>query len=293
MKIQFDKISKQYNNTYVLNEVSFEIGEGIYGLLGTNGAGKTTLINIFMGILKSDGGCIRIDGTDVRNIGMDFLNQIGYLPQSSQFYRSFKVQEFMEYMCALKNIPKKVGKERIDELLHMVNLHKSKSKKIGALSGGMKQRLGIAQAMLNYPKILILDEPTAGLDPQERIRFRNLISKISENCTILLATHIVSDIEFIANEVIILKNGELIKQGSITSLIEEINKKVWSIVVKNHEIPEKLDRFQISNMMRNRDGIHLRIISDEKPDMIALNTEANLEDVFLYYCGEKIYDEIN
>ena len=293
MKIQFDDLSKHYNNTYALKGVSFEIGNGIYGLLGTNGAGKTTMINIFMGVIKSDGGSIRIDGTDVKDIGIDFLNQIGYLPQSSQFYRNFQVQEFMEYMCVLKNIPKRVSKERISELLNRVNLDTAKSKKIGALSGGMKQRLGIAQAMLNYPRILILDEPTAGLDPQERIRFRNLISDFAENCTILLATHIVSDIEFIANEVIIMNEGKLIKQGKISSLTDEISTKVWSMSVRNHEISDNLNRFKISNMMRNRDGIQLRIVSDEKPDVNAVNTEANLEDVFLYYCGENAHDEIS
>lgn len=293
MKIAFSRISKRYKDKYALKEVSFEMENGIYGLLGTNGAGKTTLINIFMGILKSDGGNILIDGTDIKKIGVDFLSQIGYLPQCTQFYRNFTVLEFMNYMCVLKNISKKDGIKRTEELLHMVNLDDSKNKKIGALSGGMKQRLGIAQAMLNYPDILILDEPTAGLDPQERIRFRNLISKFAENRIVLLATHIVSDIEFIANEVILLKDGKLLKKGRITALTEEVYEKVWRIVLPDNRLPDNLDRYQVSNMMREKDGLHLRIVSDEKPDCKAENTDANLEDVFLYYCGENLNDKIS
>lgn len=199
----------------------------------------------------------------------------------------------MSYMSVLKGVSKEVGKQRIDELLHMVNLYDSKDKKVGALSGGMKQRLGIAQAMLNHPKILILDEPTAGLDPQERIRFRNLISKFSENRIVIIATHIVSDIEFIANEAILLKDGKLIKQGIITELINEINGCVWSLVIDDKWVPVKFDKFLISNMIREKDGIHLRIISDEKPASDAINIQPHLEDVFLYYCGEKKHDRIN
>lgn len=289
MNIEFSQIMKIYKTKHALNEVSFTIGNGVYGLLGNNGAGKTTLINIFMGILESDEGSIKVDGTDVRKLGVDFLSQIGYLPQQPGFYKKFTVMEFMDYMSVLKGLPKKVGTERIHELLHMVNLDDSKEKKVGALSGGMRQRLGIAQAMLNHPKILILDEPTAGLDPQERIRFRNLISRFSENRTVILATHIVPDIEFIANEAILLKDGKLLKQGNIAELTNEINGCVWSLITKDNTIPKELEKFQISNMIREKDGIHLRIVSDEKPNANAENIKPNLEDVFLYYCGEKLH----
>jgi ABC-2 type transport system ATP-binding protein len=286
MQITFESVSKQYKGKYALKDFTTELREGIYGLLGTNGAGKTTLINIFVGILKGDAGRVLIDNVDVRKLGRQFLSRIGYLPQYPQFYKNFEVQEFLEYMCALKDIPKLQGQKRADELLEIVNLSNSKHKKIGALSGGMRQRVGIAQAMLNDPDILILDEPTAGLDPQERIRFRNLITKFSQGRIVLLATHIVSDIEFIANEVILLKEGKLLMQKAPQELINGMEGKVWSLTTDNENLDERLSTLKISNMLRNSTGIHLRIIDDEKPDEEAVPVQANLEDVFLYHFGE-------
>ncbi len=180
MKISFQNVSKQYKGRYALKDFTTKLTEGVYGLLGANGAGKTTLINIFMGILGSDGGTILIDGQDAKTLGKDFLSKIGYMPQYPIFYRDFTVMDFLLYMCALKGIPAGKGKKRALELLDIVNLSEAKNKKIGALSGGMRQRVGIVQAMLGDPEILILDEPTAGLDPSERIRFRNLISKFAQ-----------------------------------------------------------------------------------------------------------------
>jgi ABC-2 type transport system ATP-binding protein len=204
------------------------------------------------------------------------------MPQYPQFYKSFDVTEFLMYMCALKNIPKDAGEKRIKELLQTVNLSDAAHKKIGALSGEMRQRVGIVQAMLNDPKILILDEPTAGLDPQERIRFRNLISKFSENRTIILATHIVPDIEFIANKVILLKQGRLLKQDSPAELMDGINGKVWTITSTDHSIQDSIAHLKISNVLRDGDKVHFRVISDTKPFESAVQTPANLEDVFLY-----------
>lgn len=239
-----------------------------------------------MGILKSDKGQILINDIDVRNLGVEFLSHIGYLPQYPQFYKNFEVMDFLRYMCVLKDIPKEQGEKRAKELLEIVNLSDASTKKIGALSGGMRQRVGIVQAMLNDPDILILDEPTAGLDPQERIRFRNLITKFSENRIVLLATHIVSDIEYIANQVILLKEGQLLKQDSPQALVRGIEGKVWNVSATENTIEEKLKHLKISNMMRNQDGIHLRVINDEKPDAHAVNIQPNLEDVFLYYTGD-------
>nr|WP_275444068.1 ATP-binding cassette domain-containing protein [Lysinibacillus fusiformis] len=263
-----------------------ELENGIYGLLGANGAGKTTLINIFVGITKSDKGQVLINDVDVRRLGSDFLSQIGYLPQYPQFYKNFEVMDFLLYMCELKGIPKKIGEKRARDLLEIVNLSDVSHKKIGALSGGMRQRVGIVQAMLNNPDILILDEPTAGLDPQERIRFRNLITKFSGNRIVILATHIVSDIEYIANQVIILKDGQLLKQDSPKALISEMEKKVWKVTATDATLDEKLKYLKVSNMMRNKNEIHLRVIDDEKPDVNAINVQSNLEDVFLYYSKE-------
>lgn len=286
MKVTFKDISKQYKGKYALKDFSAELGNGICGLLGTNGAGKTTLINIFVGILRSDKGQVLIDGVDARRLGVDFLSRIGYLPQFPQFYKNFKVMEFLRYMCVLKGIPKEQGEKRAKELLEIVNLSDAADQKIGALSGGMRQRVGIVQAMLNNPDILILDEPTAGLDPQERIRFRNLIAKFSENRMVLLATHIVSDIEFIANQVILLKDGQLLRQDTPQALVGGMEGKVWKVTATDETVDEKLKCLKISNMMRDQNEIHLRVIGDEKPDVHAVNVQPNLEDVFLYYFEE-------
>lgn len=286
MKVTFKGISKQYKSKYALKNFTSELESGIYGLLGVNGAGKTTLINIFVGILKSDQGQVLIDDVDVRNLGTDFLSHIGYLPQYPQFYKNFEVMDFLRYMYVLKNIPKEQGEKRAKELLDIVNLSDASRKKIGALSGGMRQRVGIAQAMLNDPDILILDEPTAGLDPQERIRFRNLITKFSGNRIVLLATHIVSDIEYIANQVILLKAGQLLKQDSPQALVQGIQGKVWNVTATEETVEEKLRQLKISNMMRDPEGIHLRVIHEEKPDASAVQITPNLEDVFLYYSGD-------
>lgn len=288
MVVQFEGLSKKYKGKYALREFSATLDNGVYGLLGTNGAGKTTLINLFMGLLKPDGGEIYIDGRNVKHMGADFLGKIGYLPQYPQFYRDFTVLEFMRYMCVLKDIPAEAGEERIRALLETVNLTEAASKKIGALSGGMRQRLGIAQAMLADPGILILDEPTAGLDPRERIRFRNLISRFSENRIVIIATHIVPDIEFIANHIILLHEGTMLKFGSPTALCKELEGKVWSLELDEPDVPTSLMYHTISNMARARSGIHLRIISEEMPHTDAVPVSPNLEEVFLFHCGEEI-----
>lgn len=285
MNIAFQNISKQYKGKYALQDFSTELQEGVYGLLGANGAGKTTLINIFVGILKRDTGNILIDGVEAGKLGKQFLSQIGYMPQYPIFYPDFRIVDFLDYMCALKGIPKEIGRKRIEELLETVNLTEAKHKKIGALSGGMRQRVGIVQAMLGDPKILILDEPTAGLDPQERIRFRDLITKFSHGRTVLLATHIVSDVECIANEVLILKKGQLIRQNTISALEQEIEGKVWLLEQTEHTSITRFDDLKISNMQRHGDQIALRMIAEEQPDSAAVAVKPNLEDVFLYYFG--------
>lgn len=287
MNVRFSRLSKKYRGKYALRDFSATLENGVYGLLGTNGAGKTTLLNLFMGIIRSDGGDIYIDDCNIRQMGADFLGNIGYLPQYPQFYRDFTVAEFLQYMCVLKDIPKDTAAGRIKELLETVNLTEAAAKKVGALSGGMRQRLGIAQAMLANPGILILDEPTAGLDPRERIRFRNLISQFAENRIVILATHIVSDIEFIANQIILLHEGIMLKNGSPVQLCEELNGKVWALSLDVPDVPASLVHHTISNMARENEGIRLRIISEEQPHPAAEPVKANLEEVFLYYCGEE------
>ncbi len=287
MEVTFSHLSKKYRGKYALHDFSATLENGVYGLLGTNGAGKTTLINLFMGIIPGSGGEICMDGRNIRKLGPDYLGEIGYLPQYPQFYRDFTVLDFMRYMSVLKGIPKAAAEARIADLLETVNLTQSIHKKVGALSGGMRQRLGIAQAMLSDPGILILDEPTAGLDPRERIRFRNLISRFSENRIVLLATHIVPDIEFIANQILLLHEGKLLKQDTPAALCQELSGKVWSLELEEKDVPENLLHHTISSLAREDGGIRMRILAQEKPHPAAASVSPNLEDVFLWHCGEE------
>ena len=287
MKVSFQNISKQYKGKYALKDFTTELREGVYGLLGSNGAGKTTLIHIFVGILGSDSGEIKIDDQDAKTLGKDFLSMIGYMPQYPIFYRDFMVMDFLLYMCALKGISAERGKKRALELLGMVNLLDAKDKKIGALSGGMRQRVGIVQAMLGDPKILILDEPTAGLDPSERIRFRNLISQFARGRTILLATHIVSDVECIAKEILILKEGALITQGSTDTLEQSIYGKVWEVTASAEDVACLSNQYEVSNIRQQGEDYQIRMVSDRMPATKAVKASPNLEDVFLYYFGKR------
>ena len=284
MKIELKSIYKKYGKQEVLKHVSMEFNEGIYGLLGKNGAGKTTLIGILLGIVKANSGEVWIDGKDVRLCKKEFLDKIGYLPQYPQFYKEMQVYEFMTYMASVKGLSQKHSKEKVDWLLREVNLWEAKKKKVGALSGGMRQRLGIAQAMLNEPELLILDEPTAGLDPQERIRFRNLISKFAKDRTVILVTHIVSDVEYIANEVIVMDDGDIVCQGNIEELEHSTEGKVWEIIRENSCSTDDLDFRKVSNLKREGNATRIRIVSDQQPAEDASKVHAGLEDVFLYYC---------
>lgn len=211
MELIIDRVSKQYKNRIAVDRVSVTLHQGVYGLLGANGAGKTTLMRMLCGILTPTSGTITFDGTDVSS--EEYRAILGYLPQDFGYYPEFTAMDFLLYLAALKGIPKLQAKRRARELLELVSLQDVSRKKIKTFSGGMKQRLGIAQALLNDPKLLILDEPTAGLDPKERVRFRNLIEQLGKNSIVLLSTHIVSDIEHIADEILMMKDGQLIYQG--------------------------------------------------------------------------------
>lgn len=211
MELIIDRVSKQYKNRIAVDRVSVTLHQGVYGLLGANGAGKTTLMRMLCGILTPTSGTITFDGTDVSS--EEYRAILGYLPQDFGYYPEFTAMDFLLYLAALKGIPKSQAKRRAQELLELVSLQDVSRKKIKTFSGGMKQRLGIAQALLNDPKLLILDEPTAGLDPKERVRFRNLIEQLGKNSIVLLSTHIVSDIEHIADEILMMKDGQLIYQG--------------------------------------------------------------------------------
>lgn len=239
-----------------------------------------------MGILRADGGTVRADGRDVGAQGRAFLADLGYMPQYPVFYRDFTVGDFLLYMGALKSLSPALARSRTAELLDTVNLSDARNKKIGALSGGMRQRLGIAQAMLSDPKVLVLDEPTAGLDPGERIRFRNLISRFAPGRTILLATHIVPDVECIATEILLLRRGKLLMQGAPSALEQSIAGKVWEVTADLEQSRRLAERCCIGNMKQDGPLFSLRIVSDECPCAGARPARPNLEDVFLYFCQD-------
>ena len=222
MELVLDRVTKQYQNKIAVDRITLGLRPGVIGLLGANGAGKTTLMRMICGILRPTNGTISFDGMDVSE--EDYRDVLGYLPQDFGYYPNFTGRKFLEYMATLKGIDRKTAERKIDELLKLVNLTDVQSKKIKTYSGGMKQRLGIAQAVLNDPKILVLDEPTAGLDPKERVRFRNLIAELGNDRIVILSTHIVSDVEQIANRILMIKEGQLIFDGNTAAIGEDLEK---------------------------------------------------------------------
>ena len=289
--LELDGLTKEFGDFIAVNHINLTMTNGVYGLLGVNGAGKTTLMRMLCTLLKPTSGTICCNGKDIFSMDSEYRKLLGYLPQDFGFYPEFTVEDYLLYIAALKGIRPIVAKKRVKELIAKVGLSKAAHKKMKKLSGGMKRRAGIAQAMLNNPKILILDEPTAGLDPNERIRFRNLISELSEDRLVLLSTHIVSDIEYIANEIWLMKDGKILHKGSIDELINSMSEAVWECLVPKNMVPNFMEKYKISNMKSETNQVMLRIISHEKPVENAMRVEASLEDVFLYYFGEKAGDE--
>lgn len=290
MILEVKDISKQYKTKIALHDVNLTLSNGVYGLVGPNGAGKTTLINIIVDVLKASKGNIFYNGKNINDDIENYLDLIGYLPQYPKFYGNFKCIEFLKYMCELKGIPKKSRNKKIRESLEICNLVNEENRKISEFSGGMKQRLGIAQAIINNPKLLILDEPTAGLDPKERIRFRNIISNLSTDRIVILATHIMEDIESIANQVILIQNGSIIGVKNTQELLKEIQNKVWIMEVKAEDVTEFEQNYLVSNIIHNTcDKCTIRYISGKKLDN-SISVSPKLEEVYLYYFdnGEKI-----
>ena len=264
MELSIDRLTKQYGRKIAVDCVSTVLRSGVYGLLGENGAGKTTLMRMLCAILEPTSGEVFLDGREVTSMGGDYRDLLGYLPQDFGYYPNYTAKEFLLYMAALKGIPRDVAGSRTKELLEVVGLSESASKKIKTFSGGMKQRVGIAQALLNEPKLLILDEPTAGLDPKERVRFRNMISDYAAGRIVILSTHIVSDIEAIADEVLLMKKG-----------------KLWELTVPQTETKSWQDKAAVANLRHEGEQVVLRILAEEKPAEGALPCEATLEDLYL------------
>lgn len=290
MELKITDLTKKFSNFIAVDHLNITMNNGVYGLLGVNGAGKTTLMRMICTLLRPTSGSITCNGKDIIAMDGDYRKILGYLPQDFGYYPEFSVEDYLLYIASIKGIRPVVAKKRVRELIVKVGLERAAHKKMKKLSGGMKRRAGIAQAMLNNPKILILDEPTAGLDPNERIRFRNLISELAEERLVLLSTHIVSDIEYVANEILLMKDGKIVHGGTAEELIESMTESVWTCYVERDEVPRLMKKYKISNMKSEAHGAELRIISEKCPLPDAVREEASLEDVFLYYFGEKAGD---
>ena len=290
MELTITNLTKEFGQFRAVNEVSYTMQNGVYGLLGVNGAGKTTLMRMLTTLMKPTSGQITWDGQDIFEMDGKYRKLLGYLPQDFGFYPDFSVYDYLMYIAALKGIRPAVAKQRVKELLKQVGLIKARHKKMKTLSGGMKRRAGIAQAMLNDPRILILDEPTAGLDPSERIRFRNLISELSEDRIVLLSTHIVSDVEYIANEILLMQDGQLTMSGTSEEVIASMPEQVWTFHVPKAQIEAYLKSYKVANVKTVPSGAELRVLSPVRPNSSAVEVEPTLEDVFLYYFGESAGD---
>ena len=284
-KLEVKGITKVYKKGAVkaLDDFTVTLTPGVYGLLGPNGAGKSTLMNIITDNLNSDKGEVLYDGENIKKLGKNYRSVLGYMPQQQGPYDDFTLNRFLWYMAALKGLKKKEAKEKITQLLETVNLTDAAHKKLGSFSGGMKQRALIAQALLNNPEILILDEPTAGLDPKERIRIRNFISEIAEDKIVLISTHVVSDIEFIAKEIILLKKGQLISHDSPNKLTKELENKVFEVEIQREDLKYFQDNYRVSNLYHNDDKIVVRLVTDNPPENHKLSPQSpTLEDLYLY-----------
>lgn len=284
MELKMLELTKQYGSKTAVDHLSLTLSNGVYGLLGANGAGKTTFMRLLCDIQTPTSGKITLDGKIITALGEQYRNLLGYLPQHFGYYPDFTAWNFLLYVGALKGLQEKQAKKKAGELLEAVDLTKEKYRKIKTFSGGMKQRLGIAQAMLNNPRILILDEPTAGLDPKERVRFRNLISAFAKNRIVILSTNIVSDVEFIAEEIIMMKSGQIVHFGKPHEITAETDGQVWECAVPSAHAETYAAKFNTSNLRNtDRGETILRIISDRSPMENAIRVQPNLEDLYLFY----------
>lgn len=283
MELKIEHLSKHFKDKTAVDDVCLTLTPGVWGLLGANGAGKTTLMRMIADIMTPTSGAIFYDGTDIRKMGETYRNLFGFLPQDFGYSRDFTVKDYLEYIAALKDVPARETTKKINHLLEILTLSDVKNKKISKLSGGMKRRVGIAQAMLNDPKILIMDEPTAGLDPGERVRFRNFISEFSHDRMVLISTHIVSDIEYIATRNAIMKAGRIIDVGTTDELVKQIEGKVWNCTVPAEKLPEYELRLRIINQRgEDNNQVSIRYLADQAELAEAVPASPRLEDLYLW-----------
>ena len=286
MRLTLENISKLYGDTIALEHINLTLEHGIYGLLGPNGAGKTTLMRVMADLLVPSTGRVLLDGQDISVMGAAFRKKLGYLPQDFGVYPNFTAEQFLLYIARLKGLSKFEAKQQTDKLLRLVGLEDKSRKKLKGFSGGQRQRVGIAQALLGDPEILILDEPTAGLDPEERIRFRGIISNLSQQKTVLLSTHIVSDLGAVANEVILLQKGNVLAVKKPHELLKQLNGHVWIISVPTSEETVLTNEYACSNVMHTDGRSVIRVLSERKPHPGATLIAPNMEDMYLYYFGK-------
>ncbi len=271
-----------------MQSFSLELSSGgVYGLLGPNGAGKTTLLRMLVDISKPTSGQIMLDGQPIAQLGDRYRSILGYMPQRFGFYNRFSAHKFLMYMCSLKGLSVEQASVRVQETLRMVDLEKQAQHKIRTFSGGMRQRLGIAQALLNDPQILVLDEPTAGLDPKERIRFRNIIGELGRDRIVLLSTHIISDLEFSCKEMILMNDGKLITRNTPTEIMNSMKGSVWKAILTEQQLTELTSHFKVSGLSYQADGIVARILGKERPVPQAVPEPPRLEDVYMHYFDEE------
>ena len=291
MELVLNDVSKNFGEKKVVDNISLGIGPGIHGLLGPNGAGKTTLMRMVCGVLKTTNGEIQFNGEDINKLGEKYLEILGYLPQNFGYYPEFTAMEYLDYIGAVKGLSKTYTRDRANDLFEVFQLLEVKNKKIKTYSGGMKQRLGIIQAMLNDSRVLILDEPTAGLDPKQRLIFKNYLSQISKERIVLLSTHITSDLQNIGNNIIMMKSGKIICAGDEGELLKQLEGKVWEFTIDERELFRYMEKLMIISYSRKSNKIKLRVISEICPEKDAILLEPNLEDLYLYYNPEEIQEE--
>lgn len=285
MELSVCELTKNFGQKRAVDRVSFTLTPGVYGLLGPNGAGKTTLMKMMVDLLRPTRGEVLLDGVGIRELGAAYRDRLGYMPQEIGVYKNFTAQRFLYYIAALKGLSGRQARQKTARLLRLVGLEEVGKKKLGGFSGGMLRRVGIAQTLLNDPSILILDEPTAGLDPQERIRLRNILSELAENRIVLLSTHIVSDMEFIAGQVIMMRAGGILRTGTTADLLRQMEGKVWLADIPHEALARAKARYIIGNILQRPDGVELRIVGDAPPDLACRPASPVLEDVFSYYFG--------
>ena len=287
MELRLDRLTKQFGSAIAVDRLSATLTPGVYGLLGANGAGKTTLMRMICDVLKPTSGSVVWNGAPIERLGERYRSVLGYLPQDFGYYPDFSALDFMLYLSALKGLDSKAAKRRSMELLDLVGLKNVAKRKVKTFSGGMKQRLGIAQAVINDPQVLVLDEPTAGLDPKERVRFRNLISALAQDKVVILSTHIVSDVEYIADEILIMRAGQIVASGTIEEILAQVSGVVWECAVTPREADIMSTRMAVGNVRYDHAGMAIvRIVSDTAPHSSARLVEPTLEDVYLYIFQE-------